>query len=285
MKKLWISSILIFFSASALAESGWGEVTQTGNDSKDWGAPQEQASQTVTASSTNIEKRPMVANVCGEDDKRMGELITVLRSLKAGEKIEPLQLTFKTYVNLSDKVRKALGEEFYITSPDCSKTYFFDGELTGKVSLPFTDIWNVTREAIRVKDEAFLSFIVKNTKPEPMSTEQVVALLQDVLMSSEDSGLLSRVLSAKPSYEDSKESRWLLAEVALLMGAKSTGSSKVYLVGSGSKMRHALHKTGFTKVPSWYKPTQIASILSSFGLSPETYSLGEARKNEWYSDK
>lgn len=177
--------VALLLSGGANADdNGWGAVAggaEPANSSvassttaDGWGEP--------AAEVAAPEKPQAVAGkpACGADDPRFASLVPVLKSLQAGETIEPMQTSFSTYVTLSGNVRNILADNIYISSPDCSEQHLFNGELTGKVNVAFTDLWQVINDAMRTDDLALMQFVAKNARAAPETALGVISMVQFV---------------------------------------------------------------------------------------------------------
>lgn len=160
------------------AVAGGGEPTSIGSASSAtagaWGEP---AAAPAAPAQPQAEPGKLA---CGVDDPRYASLVPVLKSLQAGETIEPMQTSFSTYVTLNSNVRTILADNIYISSPDCSEQHLFNGELTGKVNVAFTDLWQVINDAMRTDDLELMQFVAKNTRAAPESALSVISMVQFV---------------------------------------------------------------------------------------------------------
>lgn len=255
-------------SVSAHAEDdAWGDVS--GNtDSGGWGAPVvEEALPVVPAGPGKL--------ACGTDDPRYASLPQVLRELQGGATIEPLQLSFPTYVSLNQNVRKVLGDNFYISSPDCSEQHLFNGEFTGKVSVNFTDLWQIINDAVRTDDQGLLNFVAKNSRVEPESALNVISMVQYVsLNDSEIRKLYTAIAPDKAKGTDVEKP--LMLEVYLAFGGTVVRSERdttvfiwdsyktvigLFLAGKGGEA----HPSGLDKKET----DSIVSMLQTIGLRPQ----------------
>ncbi len=168
---------LVLSSGVYAQENGWGDVA--GSDTAEVGGWSTPAAEAPAPAPAAPQAEPGKL-ACGTDDPRYATLVPVLKSLQAGEKIEPMQTSFPTYVTLSQNVRGILGDNIFISSPDCTEQYLFNGELTGKINVPFTDLWQVINDAMRTDDLPLMQFVAKNTRAAPESALSVISMVQFV---------------------------------------------------------------------------------------------------------
>ncbi|MBS9405448.1 hypothetical protein KG088_17730 [Halomonas sp. TRM85114] len=188
-KKLALAALIgsISVSTGAIAQTtDWSDVaggeesnstTQTSSGSAQ-PDPWATDSETVQAPAPAPAKQAQAEPACGEDDLRYSQIVPILKSIQAGDEVEPLQTSFSTFVGLNSKIREILGDNIFISSPDCSEQFVFDGVLTGKVSVPFAVQWNVINDALRVGDKDLLQFLLENTKAASTSAHTLISMAQ-----------------------------------------------------------------------------------------------------------
>jgi len=166
MKKSMIMAAMLLISPGfALADdAAWGDVGggSFGEPAQTAAAPAKPAAQAGKAA-------------CGQDDPRMQNLVAVLKDIKAGNKVEPLQMSFGTYMGMSDKIRKLLGDNIVISAANCKKQFVFDGALTGKVEMPFPEAMTYINDALRARDTAKLKFVFANVKAAPDTLHNILS--------------------------------------------------------------------------------------------------------------
>lgn len=259
----------LLVGAPVYAETeGWGEVAG-GSESSAWGAVDEP----VVAQPMQAQAEPGKP-ACGKDDPRYASLVPVLRELQAGETIEPMQTSFGTYVTLNSNVRKILGDNLYISSPDCSEQHLFDGALTGKINVPFTDLWQVINDTLRTNDQALMNFVANNTRATPESALSVISMVQYVHLDDNQTRKLYSAIApekAKPT----EIQKPLMLEVYLAFGGTVNESDrgKTVFVDNFSSRLHGLYierKGGFAKPQGLQNNTNIvvdaSSMLQAAGL-------------------
>jgi len=163
-KSIMMAAMLLFAPSISLADdAAWGEVG---------GGSFGEATQ-----ATNAPAQPTApaGKVCGQDDPRMQNLMAVLKDVKAGNKVEPLQMSFGTYMGLSDKIRKLLGDNIVISTANCKKQFIFDGELAGKVEMPFPEAMTYINDALRARDVAKLKAVFANVKAAPDTLHNILS--------------------------------------------------------------------------------------------------------------
>lgn len=198
---LTVAVFSFFLGAAAYAETnGWGAVA-TESDPNAWGASVSETAE-IESVQRQIEPAKTTQAACGQDDPRYARIAPVLNELKAGQSIEPLQTSFSTYMTLNSKVRTMLGDNIYISSTDCSEQHLFDGDLMGKIVVPFTDLWQVINDSLRTDDQAMLRFIVNNTRAAPESALSVISMVQFVHLDTDQQRKLFAVIA--PNKAESK---------------------------------------------------------------------------------
>lgn len=289
-KKTLLSTVLFTLSVAAFAQTqteGWGAVT--GNSEVGaWGA----AAESIPASSPApvAQAAPGKPN-CGKDDPRYATLVPILKKLQAGESIEPMQTSFKTYVNLNANVRKTLGDNIFISSPDCSEQHLFAGELTGKINVPFVDLWQVINDALRTNDPGLMNFVAKNARVTPESALSVISLAQPLHLDEDQTRKLYAVINPEKSKATDLTSP-LLLDIFLAFGGNvqesdrgktafiddyTAGLIKIYLERKGGEVRS-------NDIPGLDKRkiiNKITSMLQTAGLRAEiagSYAKERAEK-------
>jgi len=161
-KTIMMAAMLLAIPMASLADDGaWGDVAGGSF------AEEKAAEKPVPTDAAG--------KVCGQDDARMSNLIAVLKDVKAGKKVDPLQLSFGTYMDLSDKVRGILGDNIIIVTATCKNQFIMDGELTGKVEMPFPEVMTYINDALRARDANKLKFIFANVKVAPDSLHNIMS--------------------------------------------------------------------------------------------------------------
>lgn len=271
--------VALLLSGGANAEeSGWGAVAGgaepiTGSATSSatasaWGEP---AAATAAPAQPQAEPGKLA---CGADDPRYASLVPVLKSLQAGETIEPMQTSFPTYVTLNSNVRNILADNIYISSPDCSEQHLFNGELTGKVNVAFTDLWQVINDAMRTDDQALMKFVAKNTRAAPETALGVISMVQFVhLDDAQVRKLYSIIAPEKAKPTDIPKP--LMLEVFLAYGgtviqADRAKTAFIHETGSMTVMGIYLERQGGSANPQNVEfvggVAFVASLLQTAGL-------------------
>jgi hypothetical protein len=279
--------VALLLSGGANAdENGWGAVaggsepstagTASTTTAGGWGEP--------AAEAAAPEKPQAVAGkpACGADDPRYASLVPVLKSLQAGETIEPMQTSFSTYVNLNGNVRSILADNIYISSPDCSEQHLFNGELTGKVNVPFAGLWQVINDAMRTDDLALMQFVAKNTRAAPESAQGIISMVQYVhLNDNEVRKLYSAIAPDKAKQTDIQKP--LMLEIFLTFGgtviqAERGKTAYIHNNGRNNVVRIFLERRGGSADPQGVNfengAAYVNSLLQSAGLSAEVAGYG-----------
>lgn len=276
-KKKLLATALLGFVTTTVAQAeteGWGTVAG-GTDSGGWEAP------TDTAEAPTTPTAPAGELACGADDPRYARLVPVLKDLQAGQSIESMQTSFSTYVTLNANVRQILGDNIYISTPDCTEQHLFNGALTGKVNVPFTDLWQVINEALRTDDAALMNFVAQNARVTPESALSVISMVQYVHLDQSQIRKLYTVIApdkAKPTDIQTP----LMLEVFLAFGGtvqESERGKTAYLDNRGAYTNFLdgiyLERRGGQVTPPGFQRVdnivpQVSSMLRAAGLLTQT---------------
>src|SRR5690554_3486144 len=288
---LTVAVLSFLLSNTALAETdGWGAVAAE-SESGAWGASTE-VSEPEPAKQVKAVSAEPGKLACGEDDPRYARIVPVLKAIQAGEPIEPLQTSLETYMTLNNKVRTLLGDNIYISSPDCSEQPLFDGELTGKINVPFNDIWRSINDSLRSNNQEALLFVVNNTRATPESTLGIVSMAQPVHLDDEQLRKLFSVIAPHKAKEKELKKVTLL-EIFLAFSGKikeEEKGTKVFLGADPYGGLHEIHiekNKGKLNTPSLKNdrnsPSRMAAMLRTTGLNPivtGTISAGKLAAEE-----
>jgi len=189
-KTIIMAAMLLVMPCLAMADDGaWGDVGG--------GSFNEEKPAATEAPTTNASGK-----VCGQDDARMGNFIAVLKDVKAGKEVQPLELTFGTYMDLSEKVRNMLGDNIIIVTASCKKQFIMDGELTGKVEMPFPEVLTYISDALRARDSNKLKFIFANVKAAPDTLHNIMSYSIGKSYPLESGKVLASIANIQPSGQD-----------------------------------------------------------------------------------
>lgn len=277
-----IGVLILLLTTSTVSwsdDAAWGEVG--GAD-----LPATEQTQPVQTS-----EGPAKEPACGEDDPRIDNFVPVLREIRAGNTIEPIQLTLETYMSLSLKIRNMLGDNIYFSLPDCSKSYLFEGELLDVMEVPMITMWSTIADALRTSDVEKLQFMKKNIRPAPATAAELVSYIQDVVFSSEQRAMLEdnffTDIRNAPYYRDRDNDLWSFLDIYLALGGKlipaDVGKS-IYVVFSSSTVLAGVYLEdgqGNNKVPE-YDPSIIRSTLTQLGLKPKSLDRDDVANAKWY---
>ena len=238
---------------------------------------------------------PINEPACGEDDPRIENFVPVLQELRAGNAIEPIQMTFETYLSLSLKIRNILGDNIYFSLPDCSKSYLIEGELLDVFEVPMITMWSTITDALRTSDVEKLQFMKKNIRPAPVTAAEIISYIQDVEISPEQRTMLGENLfktsirnapyENENKDEDEDNDRWSFLDIYIVLGGKLVPSDigkSIYLVPIYSAYTVCLDDgQGNDQIPR-YSQKKIYSTLFQLGLKPEVIRINIAEQTEWY---
>ena len=137
-----------------------------------------------------------------------------------------MQTSIGTYMSLSDKVRKTLGDNFYISSSDCSKQYMFEGELTGYINVPFADVWAMVNEAVRTNDPALIKILSNNIRANTESALSIVSMVQPVSFDDNQVRKLKAITAPGQAMTDAELEIPFMLEVFTAFGGKVNPAEK-----------------------------------------------------------
>jgi len=268
-KSIMMAAMLLCAPGLSLADDGaWGAVG--GGSVGD--APQS----AIPASSGEA--------ACGQDDPRMQNLIAVLKDVRAGNKVEPLKMRFGTYMGMSNKIRKMLGDNIIITTANCKQQFIFGGELTGKVEMPFPEAMTYINDALRARDAATLNFIFTNVKAAPDTLHNIMSYSVARAFPLASGKALIQAANIQAVRSDDKSMGILLLNLyqalggTLISGGKneiqiySRGgtSNVVYLVLSGGGFQVTVGSSDWLKL----KDSKVVTDMSVKNLSEAYASIG-----------
>ncbi len=218
--------MLLLPKISMADESAWGDV---GGGTFEVPAQNttEAPNQNITTATIQPSPTETTKNIpCGQDDPRLKNIVVVLKKLKAGNKIKPLQLSFGTYITLSEKIRTLVGDNFFISAPDCNKQVLFDGELTGKVSLPFPEVMLYINDALRTRDLPKLKFIFANIKATPETLHNIMNYSHASSYSLASGKILLELIDVQPIGKNKTSIGILLLNIYQALGGRLASGEK-----------------------------------------------------------
>ena len=275
-----IIGLLILLSTISMLswsdDAAWGEVG--GAD-----LPTEQATPVQTPAV------PINEPACGEDDPRVENFVPVLQEIRAGNKIEPIQLTLETYMSLSLKIRNMLGDNIYFSLPDCSKSYLFEGELLDVVEVPMSTMWLTITDALRTSDVEKLQFMKKNIRPAPMTAAELISYIQDVEISHEQRSMLEENLFItsirNAPYLDEDNDWWSFLDIYIVLGGKLISGDigkTVYITNRREFLQGVYLDDGHGNDQTpLYGTKKIYKTLMQLGLKPEVFYYKDV-DTKWY---
>jgi len=244
-KQLLLGLCLYTLTTIALADAAsWGDV---GGGSLD-AAPAKPA-QTAAA--------PEPA--CGGDDPRIKNIVPTLKEVKAGQPIKPVQMRFGTYMSLSSKVRKLLGDNIAIVTQQCKTYPLFEGELTNKVQMSFVEISPLINDTLRTNDENKLRFIFANIQAAPDSLNNIINYSKALAYPLASGKLLAKVANIKPVGIDKKGKQMGISNLSLyaaMGGTLAAGQANrviLYRVQSNTVISIVFNPNGYgVDVGRWH---------------------------------
>ena len=265
-------------TASRADDAAWGEV-----GGADLPATEQMSSEQLAAPSAN-------EPACGKDDPRLENIIPVLKEIQAGNTIKPVQLSLETYMGLSPKVLGILGGNLYISVPDCSKHFLFEGEFIEKMEVPMSSLWYIINNTLRSNSADKLQFINKNLIAAPMTASEIIHYLQYITLPSAQHSLLKDVLLLIPMKDRSSKNKegWLLLDIYVQLGGRLVPEDvgkNIYIVDSFSDPTGVYLDNGdgnntITKRLSIRVINDILSLLGLITVIPD--SLSQAKNSSWY---
>ncbi|MDQ7003711.1 MAG: hypothetical protein Q9N67_01770 [Ghiorsea sp.] len=114
--------------------------------------------------------------VYGDDPRMESDVRGLIKSIQSGQETSPIRMTLGTYLGMSPKTRAAFGELITITSKACNPVSVFDGEVIGRVTIPFEEYYRTLSRAIRKDRRDIFVGLKKNARVAPMSVEAYVDL-------------------------------------------------------------------------------------------------------------
>ncbi|MDQ7003710.1 MAG: hypothetical protein Q9N67_01765 [Ghiorsea sp.] len=217
MKKMIMLAAAMLASSPAFAADDWGSSSATSWDAK----PKQEA-----AAPANVDGKQ-----CGQDDARLANIVPVLKDLRAGKTVEPLKITFGTYMDLTTKVRGILGDNIVIVTPSCKDAVLFEGELTSKVQLPFPEALVLINQSLQQRDSEKLKFIFKNVQAESASRQEIMSFTRAQTYPLETGKVLATVANIKPlANNDDEIGIAIISLYAALGGTLNKGEDNVIYI-------------------------------------------------------
>lgn len=79
----------------------------------------------------------------GDDIRLVESPRETLKQLAKGERIEPIKVTLRTFLQSSTSVQELLRRNMYIASMECNKVYVFEDDLIGHPVLPYEEFLDI----------------------------------------------------------------------------------------------------------------------------------------------
>jgi len=236
-------------------------------------------------SEVRAETKSTTTDICEQNDPRMENLVAVLKDIKAGKKVEPLKMSFGTYMGMSDKIQKLLGDNIVIVTTNCKKQFIIDGELTGKVEMPFHEAMYYINDALRARDAAMLKFLFRNVKAAPDTLHNIMSYSVARIFPLEKGKMLAKIANIVPVRRNKESMGIMLLNLYQAMGGRLADGEKrkinIYLpgnveqytveqiwtddeysviVGTGENARHVTVKDMFA--------SRFTEAFASLGIAP-----------------
>ncbi len=112
----------------------------------------------------------------GDDIRLQQDPVALIQAIRTGQETDSIKITLETYLGMGVKTRKLLGNNILITSLDCKLINVFDGEIIGKISLPFEEFYRAMAHAIRHNQPEMAKKLMVHGQAAPMPVEQYIDL-------------------------------------------------------------------------------------------------------------
>lgn len=89
----------------------------------------------------------------GDDERLHEDPRALLSALAAGEEMEPVQVTLRTYLAAGESVRELLQRNMYIASMECNPVYVFEDDFIGHPVIPFEEFINILATKLRANSD------------------------------------------------------------------------------------------------------------------------------------
>ena len=118
------------------------------------------------------------ANSC-PDDPRLDDVRSLIKAVKKGEAIEPLQMQYGTFLAMNDKIKAFIGggegnPNFNIVDGNCEEPIMIDGEMITKYEMPIDQIIKHLLLLQEKGDSDGVDDLIKNVKPYDEPIDNVV---------------------------------------------------------------------------------------------------------------
>ena len=153
---------------------------------------------TATALTLGATSLTANANVC-KDDPRMYTIKTVLNKMEAGETVDPLKLTPQTFLELTDNVRKKLGDNIRVYNESCVPVQVFEGQIAKPIAMPYSTLEDSLHRAALRGDDKMVNLIFQQFRPTPVEDKELIGYVrpltwtQDAIETLYRTGLMERV--------------------------------------------------------------------------------------------
>jgi len=117
------------------------------------------------------------AHAACTDDPRLVALNAFVDQLDAGQAVEPLALTPRTFLDMNPYLRRALGDRIVLQDPEtCAPQELVAGMAVTRTTVPFSTLFNRFMEAVIAQDTIGQRVILASFLAEPLPVEQVMGL-------------------------------------------------------------------------------------------------------------
>lgn len=213
----------------------------------------------LTAATLLIGTTTAFANVC-KDDPRMFTIKTVLDKVEAGEAVEPMKLTPQTFLELTDNVRAALGDNIRVYNESCVPVQVFEGKIAKPILIPYPLLEDSLHRAALRGDDNMISLIFQQFRPEPVLPEEAVSYTRaltwspDAIESLYRTGLAERVAVGTNNEHSTKYCATIEAPVSQL----------ALFVNLGGRLKAPSDLIAGSKYADWFFMTPSGTAMAFY---------------------
>jgi hypothetical protein len=111
-----------------------------------------------------------------KNDARLYAIGHVINKIKAGETIKPIQMNASTFLNLTQSVRNALGDNITVFNDQCVPVQIYDQKLVTKISVPFEELLLAVEWTFIRNDTDTLTTLLNQFRAAPKTTSELMSL-------------------------------------------------------------------------------------------------------------
>jgi hypothetical protein len=118
-----------------------------------------------------------------KNDARLYAIGHVIGKIKAGETIKPIQMNASTFLNLTEAVREALGDNITVLNDQCIPVQIYDQKLATKINVPFEELLLAVEWAFIRNDTKTVTALLSQFRATPKTTSELMSLTGPVTWS------------------------------------------------------------------------------------------------------